>query len=191
MRITKITLCLLALAIVLAGCAALGIESTKWHVDAWTKNVSLIVANKPGDIFSFDFPNKDGVHSIDKGAKLTKQVSMTYEITGNNPTFTSTENEPGQVGFKFASATIFSNHANRQDLRLGKHTLTVTFSPENWQTIDGIPCNRDAGQIRLFNKAVASSSDISVCYGGTNHGYAHGAYLSGGSAKFHVTSFTP
>ena len=179
-------------ALLLAGCAALGIESKAWHVDPWTKNVALVVNNKPGDILSFDFPNQDGVHSIDKGAKLGKQVSMAYEITGKNPAaFISTEDEPAQVGFKFASATIFSNHANRRDLKLGKQTLTVRLTPENWQTIDGIPCNTNAGQIRLFNKAVETDSSISICFGGTNHGYAHGAYLSGGSATFRVISFTP
>jgi hypothetical protein len=174
-------------ALFLVGCAALGIESKNWHVDAWTKNVKLVVT---GDTFSFDFPNKDGIHSVDRGAKLVKQVSMTYEITGKNPIFTSTENEPGQVGFKFASATIFSNHANRQDLQIGRHTLTVKMTPENWQTIDGFPCNYDQAHINLFNKAVAGDSDISVCFGGTDHGYAHGAYLSNGSANFRVLSFS-
>jgi hypothetical protein len=177
-------------ACLLIGCAALGIESKKWHTDAWTKNVKLIVT---GNTFSFDFPNKDGIHSIDKGAslKVGGKVSMTYKVTGQNPVFWSTEDEPGQVGFKFASATIFSNHAHRQDLAIGTHTLTVPMTPENWQTIDGFPCNYDQAHINLFNKAVAGDSDISVCFGGTDHGYAHGAYLSGGSAKFYVTNFTP
>jgi hypothetical protein len=179
--------------LLLAGCAALGIESSKWHLDPWTKNVSLTVNNKAGDVLSFDFPLKDGVHSIDKGAtlKVGGKVSMTYEITGNNPVFLATTGEVGQVGFKFASATIFSAHAYRQTLALGRHTLTVPMTPDAWQTIDGIPCNRDAGQIRVFQKAVEGDTDISICFGGVNQGYAHGVYLSSGSARFKVLSFNP
>ena len=180
-----------AIACLLIGCAVLGIESKAWHVDPWTKNVILVAPNKPGDILSFDIPNKDGIHSIDKATNLGKQVSMTYEITGKSPVFWSTENEPGQVGFKFASATIFSNHANRRDLKIGKQTLSVALTPGNWQTIDGHSCNETPAQIAMFNKAVASGSNISICFGGTNHGYAHGAYLTGGSAKFHVINFSP
>jgi hypothetical protein len=181
------------IACLFVGCAILGIESKSWHVDPWTKNVRLTVNNKPGDVLSFDVPREDGVHSIDKGARLkvSGTVSMTYEITGTNPVFWSTEDEPGQVGFKFASATMFSNHAHRQDLRLGKHTLAVPMTPDAWQTIDGIPCDSSPGQIRVFNKAVEGDTDISICFGGTNHGYAHGVYLKSGSAKFRVTSFSP
>jgi hypothetical protein len=172
-----------------------GAFAKSWAVDSWTKNVKLVVDDKPGDIFYFDFPKTDGIHSV--GKKLNKKsrlgdlVSVKYKITGTNPDFWSTEDEPAQVGFKFASASYFSNSANRQTLAVGTHTLTVKMTPENSVTITGFPCNYDAAHIEEFRKAVEGNTDIWICFGGTNHGYAHGAYDRGGPSRFSATSVSP
>ena len=166
-----------------------------WALDAWSKNVKLDDPPVAGSIWSFKFPNKDGVHTISKritgGLTVGKQVSMTFEIIGKNPVFIAAGETP-TVGFYIGAGRIYSNYLNRLPLKLGKQTLIVPLTPDRWSTVDGYPCNYDQAHINEFEKSVKLATTIGPCFGDT-HGFAHGANLTanGGSAEFRMLAFVP
>lgn len=197
MKESKSVFVVLLLAVALTGCQTFGtlilhdptLFAKGWAPDSWTKNTTIYATGKT---FNFDFPNKDGVHTIEKpvkGLKVGSSVSITYEITGENPTFIADGATP-TVGFYIGKGRIYSNYTHRFPLKLGKQTLTVQLTPDKWSTVDGVACDHDQARKDEFNLAVKDAVLLGICFGDT-HGYAHGANLTGGNAHFNCISFTP
>lgn len=164
-----------------------------WLLDTYSTNVKL---NEGGGLFSFAFPNAyPGVHKITKtvnGLPLGESITVHYDIIGSNAKFVAAGDTP-QMGLVIDAGRIYSNQPYLADLKLGSgQTLIVPLKPECWETVDGFPCNHDAGHIERFEKAVKQALAIGVCFG-DDHGRGHGAYLTkdGGSATFKLTSFKP
>jgi len=171
----------------------IGPESGKgWQLDAYSKNVRLDTS-EGGSLFSFDFPDVNGVHRVWKPISrfTAARVSMTFEITGRDLEFEA-EDLPATVGFYIGDARIYSNRIYRLALREGRATLTVPLSPECWQTVDGVACNFDAAHVENFKRYIERPTDVGPCFGGNTKGWAHGAHRAKGSppAKFRMLSFS-
>jgi len=170
----------------------IGPESgTGWQL-ASSRNVKLD-RSESGSLFSFDFPDVDGVHRVWRPIKKFSgtRVSMTFEIVGGDLEFDA-EDLPATVGFYIGNSRIYSNRIYRLALRAGRFTLTVPLSPECWQTVDGVACNFDAAHAENFKRYIENPGDIGPCFGGNTKGWAHGAYRARGSppAKFRMLAFS-
>lgn len=173
------------------------IGSPAWQLDAWSKNVKLDDPPKAGSILSFTFPNKDGVHTVFKYQEkaLTKvhAMSIEFEITGNSPKFVAAGLLP-ELRLHIGGARLYSLGPNNAvALRLGRHKLSVPLTPDSWKTVDGFPCNYDAGHVDQFKTAIQESNQVAFIFG-DEHGNAHGANLdgeNGGTAEFRLISFSP
>jgi hypothetical protein len=82
--------------------------------------------------------------------------------------------------------------ANARPLKLGKQTLTVPLTSDNWKDISGVPYNSTPGRTALFNQSIPKCTMVAMIFG-DEHGNSHGAYLTtnGGSAHFNCISFAP
>jgi len=167
-----------------------------WQLDAYSKNVTLDTS-AGGSLFSFNFPDVNGVHRVWKPIKRFSgtHVSMTFEIVDvahSGELEFEAEDLPATVGFYVGDARIYSNRIYRVELAAGRFTITVPLSPECWQTVDGVPCNLDAEHVRNFQRYVENPTDIGPCFGGKTKGWAHGAHRKKGSppAKFRMLSFS-
>ncbi len=181
----------------LAGCSGFnqvvfhtGQSAGKWTLDNYSSNVKI---DSTG---SFDFPTAyPGVHMISKTVeplKLGGKLSVTYEITGQNPVFAS-GNPPlsPEIRLFIGANFAWSNGAaNGRPLKLGKQTLTVRLTPENWKDISGFPYNYDQAHINIFNKSIPKCTMVAMIFG-DEQGNAHGAWVKSGSAHFTCNSFTP
>lgn len=166
-----------------------GVINTAFTVDPWSHGVTL--KDVTSKSLSFDFPTGDGVHLIDKRGepKGLAQMSMTFEITGNNPKFIAMEGGKAKVRLHFAGARLWTRLG--ADLKIGKQTFSAPLRPEYWQTVDGKMCDQDQAHINLFRQAVEREKSVGFTFGGETQGYAHGAGLQSGSATFHLLDFTP
>jgi hypothetical protein len=165
----------------------------KWAVDAWTKGVALSTS---GNTFSFDFPvdpsRLTSVNTIEKtigGLTVGGNVSITFEITGKNPVFIADGLTP-QLRIYIGRGRLYSLNQNNAALKIGKQTLTIPLTPDNWKDVTGVPFNQNDAQKTLFTKAIQTAELIGPCFG-DEHGNAHGVSLASGSAKFSLISFTP
>ncbi len=165
-----------------------GQSAGRWTLDNYSSNVHIDSSG------SFDFPiGYPGVHMISKNGEPLKvggKLSVTYEITGQSPVFEAAGLTPEVRLFIGANFAYSLGPNNARPLQLGKQTLTVPITAENWKDITGVPYNSTPGRIGLFNKSIPKCTMVAMIFG-DEHGNRHGADLKSGSARFKLISFTP
>jgi hypothetical protein len=183
------------LAFLICGCNLIfhtGEKVGKWTLDNYSSNVHM--DNPPQGEFSFQFPKGyPGVHMISKTGeplKVGRKLSVTFEVTGQNPVFEADGDTPEVRLFIGANFAYSFGIPNARPLKIGKQTLTVALTPGNWKDITGFPYNYDQKHIDLFNKSLPKCTVVAVIFG-DEHGNAHGADLVSGTAHFKCISFTP
>ena len=167
-----------------------GIVNSGWRLDSYSKNTTLDTNPSDGSILKFKFPQGDGVHTVIKSVQGVKadRMSMTFEITGNNPVFGSPNaGATPQLHLHIAGNRHWSNYQHRADLRVGKQTLNVPMTPDCWSDVNGHPATDN---VPMFEQAVKNALAIGFTCG-DEHGYAHGAWLERGDAEFRLISFSP
>ncbi len=185
----------IVLALLLTGCSGFnqvvfhtGQSAGKWTLDNYSSNVKI---DSTG---GFDFPNAyPGVHMISKTVEPLKvggKLSVTFDITGNNPVFIAAGLTPEIRLFIGANFAYSLGTANGRPLKLGKQTLTVPLTADNWKDITGVPYNSTPGRIGLFNKSIPKCTMVAMIFG-DEHGNRHGVWVTSGSAHFACNSFTP
>jgi hypothetical protein len=183
------------LVLLLVGCSGFnslvfhtGQTAGKWTLDNYSSNVRI------DNTGSFTFPvGYPGVHMISKTVsplKVGGNLSVTFEITGTNPVFEAAGLTPELRLFIGANFAYSLGPNNARPLKLGKQTLTVPLTSDNWKDITGVPYNSTPARTNLFNRSIPKCTMVAMIFG-DEHGNAHGADLSSGSAKFRVISFSP
>jgi len=144
----------------------------------------------------FDFPPQDGVHYVVRSGAARSSIGMTFTISGNGTIVPTQGNPPALVRLYFQRAGDDMSGAGQYEfyrwwstdsieLKAGDFTLAVPLTPERWSSVYGKHGDVVPAQ---FQAAVGGMQTLGFTFGGEFAG--HGDYVTNGSARFTLTSFT-
>jgi len=172
---------------------------------AWTFRYSPGVLEHPtlanGGGWQFDFPAQDGVHYLTTpltvNLLIRQAIKVTTQIIGSDPVFMW---HPDSCFGSPAKARIMVERQG-DDLRsssgrwwadipitleVGEMTVIAPIKPEHWSNVNGVFGTED---LVGFTDAMEHSGFIGLTYGGGCF-FGHGAWLSSGTARMIIKSFS-
>jgi len=161
-----------------------------WELQ-YSKNTKL---NPSGNLFWFAFPTKDGVHMIVKDKTFSNPESIAAKFSidagkfksagGGTPTVRLYFQECGDDGVSNWKRW-WSNPYSAKLGPGGTYTLIVPLTPKNWSSLYG---GWGTENPKEFYKAVNNTCKEGFAYG-DQFGFAHGAWLTIGAAKFKLLNW--
>jgi hypothetical protein len=141
--------------------------------------------------YYLDFPPQDGVHYVYRAAPAVRHgqtITMMFAIVGDGKIVPTQGDPPARVrlfleqaGDTLSAAEEFKRwwSVESVELRAGEFTLSVPLRPDHWSSVFGKTGDVAPAQ---FEAAISQLGNIGFTFGGMFAG--HGAYVTGGSARF-------
>lgn len=209
MRPLRFVLPLLAVIVALVPLAA-SADSAPWHVYNLAASGRTLTSpqatGQNGDEATFDFlgtPTTSYLLNHQLAGDLTgKTISATYWVSSGGTLFyDTTGNITGSPNVRiffetstpgsFAETDYWWSHAGSSVIAADGNTVTITTTIGNtadWSDFYGHFASESAYS-NAFTAAASSATYVGLSFGG-GYFFANGVGVSGGSATFHLTSFT-
>lgn len=141
--------------------------------------------------YYFDFPSKDGCHYVVRpfSASVGQTITMIFNLSGNGTLAVSDPADiaPATVRFHLEGSAGVNDRWFQHvgtNLTDGDHTVSLAITADNFGPVGG-----GATQPTDFATSVANLASAGMCFGG-QYFAGHGVYVTGGSKRFTLKSFT-
>lgn len=176
------------------------VAATGWSITN-SRNMPAQMTQASDGSYFFDFPNTDGVHYVVKPApnlQLGQTVTLSFNVSGSGSVVPVQGNPPGKVslfmqrkGDNLTGAGAYQQYRywhSSADLVSGDGSISCTLTPDQWTDVFG---ESGSAHPNGFQDCISSAEMIGMTFGDPGAGASgHGAYASGGNARFTLKSFT-
>lgn len=168
------------------------VPNSPWRAQ---NSLSVVMENAPGG-FGFSFPNQDGVHYVTRPPSVSPvrgTMTIRYFVVSENPNWSFKGDAPPPQVSAFIQRKGDQLSANTPDNRYwfsprgqltpGEHTIVAPINITGWTNVNG--GKNDAGFMQTLNEC----ANVGMTFGGRSFA-GHGVWVSGGSARFTLLSFS-